>query len=34
MITVGVDFHKRFSSYKVLDENGNSIKKRKLENVS
>jgi len=32
MITIGVDFHKCFSSYKVLDKNGNSIKKRKIEN--
>lgn len=32
MITIGVDFHKRTSSYKFLDEHGNSIKRCKLVN--
>ncbi len=32
MITIGVDFHKRTSSYKVLDENGQHIKSTKFEN--
>jgi transposase len=32
MITIGVDFHKRTSSYKVLDENGQYLKKCKLVN--
>lgn len=32
MITIGVDFHKRTSSYQVLNENGKSIKKQKLIN--
>ena len=32
MITIGVDFHKRTSSYKVLNENGISIKQKKLIN--
>lgn len=32
MITIGVDFHKRTSSYKVLDENGQHLKKCKLLN--
>jgi transposase len=32
MITIGVDFHKRTSTYKVLDENGLSIKQKKLIN--
>ncbi len=32
MITIGVDFHKRTSSYKVLDENGQHLKKCKLPN--
>jgi len=32
MITIGVDFHKRTSSYHVLDENGKRIKKCKLVN--
>lgn len=32
MITIGVDFHKRTSSYQVLNENGESIKKQKLIN--
>lgn len=32
MITVGVDFHKRTSSYCVLDENGKRMKRCKMEN--
>jgi transposase len=32
MITIGVDFHKRTSSYKVLDENGQHLKSTKFEN--
>ena len=32
MITIGVDFHKRTSSYKVLDEKGQHVKKCKLVN--
>jgi len=32
MYTVGVDFHKHTSSYRVLDEHGKSIKRRKLVN--
>jgi transposase len=32
MITIGVDFHKKTSSYKVLDRNGQPIMKRKLKN--
>lgn len=32
MITLGVDFHKRHSSYKLLDKDGNSIKRCKLQN--
>lgn len=32
MITIGVDFHKHSSSYRVLDEDGNSIKSCKLKN--
>lgn len=32
MITIGVDFHKKTSSYKVLDHKGNSVMKRKFEN--
>lgn len=32
MITIGVDFHKKTSSYKFLDEKGNAIKRYKLVN--
>lgn len=32
MITIGVDFHKRTSTYHVLDENGKKLKRCKLEN--
>ena len=32
MITIGVDFHKRTSSYKVLNDHGLSIKQKKLNN--
>lgn len=32
MVTIGVDFHKRTSSYKVLDENGQHLKSAKFEN--
>jgi len=32
MITIGVDFHKRTSSYQVLNENGISVKQKKFEN--
>lgn len=32
MITIGVDFHKKTSSYHVLDEDGRFIMKRKLDN--
>jgi transposase len=32
MITIGVDFHKHTSSFKVLDENGNKVKVRKIQN--
>lgn len=32
MITIGVDFHKKTSSYKLLDENGNSLKRCKFNN--
>ena len=32
MITIGVDFHKRTSSYCVLDENGKRVKRCKFEN--
>ncbi len=32
MITIGVDFHKRTSSYKVLDINGRHLKSTKFEN--
>ena len=32
MITIGVDFHKRTSSYKVLDDKGQHVKKVKLVN--
>lgn len=34
MITIGVDFHKRTSSYHVLNENGQKLKSAKLENTS
>jgi len=33
MITIGVDFHKRSSSYTVLDQNGTMIKQCKFENT-
>jgi transposase len=33
MITIGVDFHKRTSTYHVLDEHGKKIKRCKLENT-
>lgn len=32
MITIGVDFHKQTSSYKILDEKGKSLKRYKLIN--
>ena len=32
MVTIGVDFHKRTSSYKVLDANGQHLKSSKFEN--
>ena len=32
MITIGVDFHKRTSTFQVLNEQGQPIKRRKLEN--
>ena len=32
MITIGVDFHKRTSTFQVLNENGVAIKRRKLTN--
>ena len=32
MVTIGVDFHKRTSTYQVLDANGNAIKRCKLNN--
>ncbi|MBF0494560.1 MAG: transposase, partial [Candidatus Omnitrophica bacterium] len=32
MITIGVDFHKRTSSYRVLDEKGKPVKRCKLDN--
>jgi transposase len=34
MITIGVDFHKRTSSYHVLDETGQKLRSAKLENTS
>lgn len=34
MITIGVDFHKRTSSYHVLNETGQKLKSAKLENTS
>lgn len=33
MITIGVDFHKRTSSYSILDEHGQQIQRCKMENT-
>ena len=33
MVTIGVDFHKKTSSYYVLDETGQKLKSSKLENT-
>lgn len=33
MITIGVDFHKRTSSYHIIDETGQKLKSAKLENT-
>ncbi len=33
MITIGVDFHKRTSSYSVLNEFGQQIQRCKMENT-
>ena len=32
MITIGVDFHKRTSTFQILNEQGEAVKRRKLEN--
>ena len=32
MITIGADFHKRTTTFQVLNEHGQAIKRRKIEN--